>query len=58
MKAKKKEVKELAASSLGVDLSPKVLVKKLAEPAARKGGVKVQDVEELYKKLHEEAKVL
>jgi electron transfer flavoprotein beta subunit len=58
MKAKKKEVKELPASSLGVDLAPKVVVKKLTEPPARKGGVKVADVEELWKKLHEEAKVL
>jgi electron transfer flavoprotein beta subunit len=58
MKAKKKEVKELPAASLGVDLAPKVVVKRLSEPPARKGGVKVADVEELWKKLHEEAKVL
>jgi len=58
MKAKKKEVKELPAASLGVDLAPKVVVKKLAEPPARKGGVKVADVEELWKKLHDEAKAL
>src|SRR5512138_2293358 len=58
MKAKKKEVKEIAAASLGVDLSAKVVVKKLQEPPARKGGTKVADVEELWKKLHEEAKVL
>jgi electron transfer flavoprotein beta subunit len=58
MKAKKKELKELQAASLGVDLAPKVIVRKLAQPPARKGGVKVQDVDELWKKLHEEAKVL
>ena len=58
MKAKKKPVQELAAASLGVDLSPKVVVRKLVEPPARKGGVRVADVEELWKKLHEEAKVL
>ncbi|BDG09742.1 electron transfer flavoprotein subunit beta/FixA family protein [Anaeromyxobacter paludicola] len=58
MKAKKKEVKELAAASLGVDLAPKVVVKKLAEPPKRQGGVKVADVAELYEKLHAEAKVL
>jgi len=58
MKAKKKPLQELPAASLGVDLAPKVVVKRLAEPPARKGGVKVQDVEELWKKLHEEAKVL
>jgi electron transfer flavoprotein beta subunit len=58
MKAKKKPVQELKAAELGVDLTPKVVVKKLAEPPARKGGLKVADVEELWKKLHEEAKVL
>ena len=41
-----------------MDLAQKVVVKKLAESALRKGGVKVADVEELWKKLHEEAKVL
>jgi electron transfer flavoprotein beta subunit len=58
MKAKKKPVQEIPAASLGVDLAPKVVVRKLQEPPARKGGFKVQDVEELWKKLHEEAKVL
>jgi electron transfer flavoprotein beta subunit len=58
MKAKKKEVKEIPAASLGVDLTPRVVLKRLAEPPARKGGVKVADVEELWKKLHEEAKAL
>jgi electron transfer flavoprotein beta subunit len=58
MKAKKKEVKEIPAASLGVDLAPKVVVKKLEEPPKRKGGQKVADVDELWKKLHEEAKVI
>jgi electron transfer flavoprotein beta subunit len=58
MKAKKKEVRELAAASLGIDLSPKVVVKRLQEPPARQGGAKVADVEELWRKLHEESKVL
>jgi electron transfer flavoprotein beta subunit len=58
MKAKKKEVKDIPAASLGVDLAPKVVVKKLEEPPKRKGGQKVADVDELWKKLHEEAKVL
>jgi electron transfer flavoprotein beta subunit len=58
MKAKKKEVKEIPAASLGVDLAPKVVVKKLEEPPKRKGGQKVADVEELWKKLHDEAKAL
>jgi electron transfer flavoprotein beta subunit len=58
MKAKKKELKDVPAASLGVDLTPKVVIRKLSEPPARKGGVKVADVDELWKKLHEEAKVL
>ncbi|MFL5274100.1 MAG: electron transfer flavoprotein subunit beta/FixA family protein [Anaeromyxobacteraceae bacterium] len=58
MKAKKKEVKEIPAAELGVDLTPKVVVRKLSEPPKRKGGVKVEDVKELWKRLHEEAKVL
>jgi electron transfer flavoprotein beta subunit len=58
MKAKKKEIREVAASSLGVDLAPRVAIRRLAAPPARQGGVMVQDVEALWKKLHEEAKVL
>jgi electron transfer flavoprotein beta subunit len=58
MKAKKKELKDLPAATLGVDLAPRVVIRKLSTPPARKGGVKVADVDELWKKLHEEAKVL
>jgi electron transfer flavoprotein beta subunit len=58
MKAKKKELRDLPAASLGVDLAPKVVVKRLSEPPKRQGGVKVADVEELWKKLHDEAKVV
>lgn len=58
MKAKKKELKDVPAASLGVDLTPKVVVRRLAEPPKRQGGKKVADVAELYLKLHEEAKVL
>ncbi len=58
MKAKKKEVKEIAAASLGVDLRPKVIVKRLLEPPKRQGGARVADVAELWSKLHTEAKVL
>jgi electron transfer flavoprotein beta subunit len=58
MKAKKKPIQEIAAASLGVDLTPRVVIRRLSEPALRKGGVKVADVDELWKKLHEEAKVV
>jgi electron transfer flavoprotein beta subunit len=58
MKAKKKPVREVPAASLGVDLTPKVLVRKLAEPPKRKGGAIVPDVATLFEKLRTDAKVL
>ncbi len=58
MKAKKKPVQDIPSAELGVDVAAKVVVKRLTEPPKRKGGVKVADVEELWKKLHDEAKVL
>jgi electron transfer flavoprotein beta subunit len=58
MKAKKKELKEIPAAELGVDLTPRVVVRRLTEPPRRQGGVKVADVNELWAKLHDEAKVL
>ncbi len=58
MKAKKKPVREVAAASLGTDLTPKLVIRRLLEPPKRAGGVKVADVSELWEKLHGEAKVL
>jgi electron transfer flavoprotein beta subunit len=58
MAAKKKEIKEVTAESLGVKLSPVVKTVQQEPPAGRKAGVKVASVEELVAKLHSEAKVL
>jgi electron transfer flavoprotein beta subunit len=58
MKAKKKPLQEIPAASLGADLTPRVVVRRLSEPPVRQGGVKVRDVDELFHKLREEAKVL
>ncbi|HQZ01577.1 MAG TPA: electron transfer flavoprotein subunit beta/FixA family protein [Thauera sp.] len=58
MKAKKKPLEVLAAAELGVDITPRLRHLRHAEPAARKGGVKVADVAELFDKLRNEAKVI
>lgn len=58
MKAKKKEMKVIAADSLGVDMAPKVRLVSLAAPKERAGGRKVASVAELVDKLKNEAKVL
>ena len=56
--ARKKELKEMTVADLGVTLGPKVKWTQVDAPPARKAGIKVADVNELIKKLHEEAKVL
>lgn len=57
MKAKSKPLEEFTPSALGVDVTPKLTVLKLATPPARKAGVKVPDVATLIDKLKNEAKV-
>ncbi len=58
MKARKKELKELALGDLGVDTAPKVKVVKLEQPPKRSAGRKVESVQELVKLLHDEAKAI
>jgi len=58
MKAKKKPLDEIDASSLGFSIEPKVKVIKTAEPPTRKAGIKVKSAAELVEKLRTEAGVL
>ncbi|AEB84234.1 MULTISPECIES: electron transfer flavoprotein subunit beta/FixA family protein [Comamonadaceae] len=58
MKAKKKPMEVLEAAALGIDIAPRLKTLKVMEPAARKAGVQVADVNGLVKKLKEEAKVI
>ena len=58
MKAKKKPIDSLTPEDLGVDVTPRLKVLKVAEPPARQAGVKVADVAELIEKLRNEAKVI
>jgi electron transfer flavoprotein beta subunit len=58
MKAKKKQLDVLAPGDLGVDVSPRLTLLKVTEPASRKAGVKVGSVGELVDKLKNEAKVI
>jgi len=58
MKARKKELKTMNPDELGVDVNPKIIIKKMAEPAQRQGGRIVEDVAELIRCLKEEAKIL
>jgi electron transfer flavoprotein beta subunit len=58
MKAKKKPIDVLAPADLGVDVTPRLTIIKVEEPAVRKAGVRVGSVTELVAKLKTEAKVI
>ena len=58
MKAKKKPLDSLTVDELSVDISPRLTIVKVEEPAAREAGIKVADVKELMEKLKNEAKVI
>ena len=58
MKAKKKPLDSLTVDELDVDISPRLAIVKVEEPAAREAGIKVADVKELVEKLKNEAKVI
>ena len=53
MKAKKKPIEEKTPADYGVDVTPRLKVLKVTEPAKRGGGIKVKSVAELLDKLSE-----
>lgn len=58
MKAKKKEIAQKAVADYGVDITPRLKVVKVNEPAKREAGIRVEDAAELVNKLKTEAGVL
>ena len=58
MKAKKKTIEEISPENLGVDVTPRLTILKVVEPAKREAGVMVGSVDELVDKLKNEAKVI
>ena len=58
MKAKKKPINTKEASSLGINIEPRIEQIKVEEPPVRQKGIMVSDVTELVQKLKHEAKVI
>lgn len=58
MKARKKEIKEVAIASLGADVTPRLKILKLEPPAKKQAGKKLETVQALVDSLHTEAKVI
>ena len=57
-KAKKKPIDTKEASSLGINIEPRIEQIKVEEPPVRQKGIMVSDVAELVQKLKHEAKVI
>lgn len=58
MKARKKTIETITPASLGVDVSPRLVVEEVSEPPPRKAGRVLGSVAELVQKLKHEAKVV
>ncbi len=58
MKAKKKPIDTKEASSLGINIEPRIEQINVEEPPVRQKGIMVSDVAELVQKLKHEAKVI
>ena len=58
MKAKKKPLDVLKPADLGVDITPRLTLLKVVEPAKRQSGERVANVTELVAKLKNETKVI
>lgn len=58
MKAKKKQIEERTPEDFGVDVSPRLRVLGISEPAARKAGVRVHSISNLVEKLRTETGTL
>jgi len=58
MKARKKEIKEVAIADFGADVTPRLKVLKLEPPAKKQAGKKLETVQALVDSLHTEAKVI
>jgi electron transfer flavoprotein beta subunit len=58
MKAKKKPLEEIDINTLGLDINPKLKIKRMATPSKRQAGRKLADVDELLKVLQDEVKII
>ncbi|RHW68196.1 electron transfer flavoprotein [Trypanosoma brucei equiperdum] len=58
MKSRKKPIDVRNVLEMGVDVTPRLICETVKEPPVRQVGMQVKTVEELYEKLHNEAKVI
>ena len=58
MKARRKSIDRKEAEAFGVDIEPRLAIRKVAEPPRRQAGVKVKDAAALVARLRDDAKVI
>ena len=58
MKARRKPIARKEAEAFGVDIEPRLAIRKVAEPPRRQAGVKVKDAAVLVARLRDDAKVI
>ena len=58
MKAKQKPIEKITPNDLNVEIKQRLKTLKVTEPPKKPPGIKVDSVQELISKLHEEEKVI
>ena len=58
MKAKQKPIEKITPNELKIEIKQRLKILKVTEPPKKEAGIKVDSVEELISKLHEEEKVI
>ena len=58
MKARRKPIDRKEVEAFGVDIEPRLAIRKVAEPPRRQAGVKVKDAAALVARLRDDAKVI
>ena len=58
MKAKQKPIEKITPKDLNIEIKQRLKTLKVTEPDKKEAGIKVDSVEELVSKLHNEEKVI
>ena len=58
MKAKQKPIEKITPSELNIEIKQRLKTLKVTEPPKKESGIKIDSVQELISKLHDEEKVI
>ena len=58
MKAKQKPIEKISPSDLNIEIKQRLKTLKVTEPPKKESGIKIDSVQELISKLHDEEKVI